>query len=286
MLKAYSMNKFKALLSTIFLIGSCLAIDIPKLEGLVTDKAEVLDAAQEELLENKLEALAANTGISIGVLTIKTLEDYPIEMFTLDVARKSGLGLEDKDTGALYTIAVNDREQRIEVGYGLEGSLTDATTFNIQEDAKPLLSQGDYAGAINQIVDNMILASNGEYIFIERDSKSTSAELTFIDVAIFVVFFMIFFGFLFAKSKKIWHGGVAGGVLSFLFALGKGVPTMAAYTIGGIIIGLVIDYLLSNSKGGLGGGGFTFGGGSSSSGGGFSGFGGGSFGGGGSSSSW
>ena len=281
------MNKIKVLISTILLIGSCLAIDIPNLEGLVTDKAEVLDAAQEELLENKLEALAADTGISIGVLTIKTLDDYPIEMFTLDVARKSGLGLEDKDTGALYTIAVNDREQRIEVGYGLEGALTDATTFNIQEDAKQLLRQEDYAGAINQIVDNMILASNGEYIFIERDIKTTTpAELTFIDVAIFVIFFMFFFGFLFAKSKKIWHGGVAGGVLSFLFAIGKGVPTMAGYTIGGIIIGLIIDYLLSNSKGGHGGGGFTFGGGSSSGGGGFSGFGGGSFGGGGSSSSW
>ena len=138
-------------------------IPLPKLESRVTDLTGTLTAAQQSTLEDKLAAFEARKGAQIAVLILPTTQPEDIAQFGVRLLESWKLGREDVDDGAALIVAKDDRAVRIEVQYGLEGSLTDATASRIINDTiVPLFKQGDFYGGINAGVDQMLRVVDGE----------------------------------------------------------------------------------------------------------------------------
>ena len=138
-------------------------IPLPKLESRVTDLTGTLTAAQQSTLEDKLAAFEARKGAQIAVLILPTTQPEDIAQFGVRLLESWKLGREEVDDGAALIVAKDDRAVRIEVQYGLEGSLTDATASRIINDTiVPLFKQGDFYGGINAGVDQMLRVVDGE----------------------------------------------------------------------------------------------------------------------------
>jgi uncharacterized protein len=143
-----------AILSVVCAAASLGAKDIPYLAGRVNDYAGMLDDASRERVEGKLAQLEKATGAQVAVLTIDSLDGEPLEDYSLKVAETWKLGRKGKDNGALLLIVKNDRKMRIEVGYGLEATLTDALSSRILNNVvRPRFKAGDFAGGIEAGVD-------------------------------------------------------------------------------------------------------------------------------------
>jgi uncharacterized protein len=133
------------------------AREVPFLSSRVTDEARLLDAGSAAALEATLKAYEDRTGRQIAVLTIPSLEGEALEDYSLKVARTWKLGRKGKDDGVLILVARDDRKIRIEVGYGLEGELTDAQAGRIiRDDMVPRFRRGDYAKGLREGVDAVI----------------------------------------------------------------------------------------------------------------------------------
>jgi uncharacterized membrane protein YgcG len=232
----------------------------PALTGRVVDSAGMLDAATVSRLTADLAAHEAATSEQIVVVTVPSLNGMPIEDYGNQLGRQWGIGQKGKDNGALLIIARDDRKLRIEVGYGLEGKLTDAqSSVIINQIITPAFRQNDYAGGVSRGVAAMLDAvsdKHGEPPKIApadvapADTGSNPIELF---IGFMVLLFIVFVRFNPFRRKRTFGERVLGAVT------------------GGLIGG--------SSRGGFGG----FGGGGG--GGGFRG-GGGGFGGGGASGGW
>jgi uncharacterized protein len=220
----------------------------PPLSGIVVDSAGVIDAGAKAQLEAKLTDYAARSQHQLVVATVPSLEGYDVRDYGNRLFRAWALGDKQRNDGALLLVAPNERKVAIEVGYGLEGDLTDALSRIIIENAiVPRFKAGDYAGGVNAGVDDIIKAVGGGGNEIVERANNQSAP-TFADVLPLVIFLIIVFFILMRSSR--------GRRVIFL-----------------------------PMPGGYSGGGWSSGGGGWSGGGGFSG-GGGSSGGGGASGSW
>lgn len=148
-------------------------LKIPELWGIrVHDEANVLSQNFVSRLEQKLQAHEDSTSNQIAVLIVPSLEDEIIEEYTLRVVEAWKLGTAVDDNGVLLFIAINDRKVRIEVGYGLEGVLTDATSNQIiRNEIAPYFRQNDYEGGVNAAITSIIKAIEGEY---QADPKTVS----------------------------------------------------------------------------------------------------------------
>ena len=277
-------------------------LDIPKLEKRVTDLAGLLSEEQARNLEQKLQNLESTDSTQIALLIIPSLEGEVLEDYSHRVASAWRLGQKGRDNGALLLLAMKERKVRIEVGYGLEGKLTDALSRRIiQQEIVPHFREGNYPAGIDAAVDAMIKVVRGEYealpIQEARKRRGSSGWIgSLVWFALPFIFVLQFFG--------KWLGGIAGGFVGYHLLNLFGVPWWGALLLGGgggMIVGFILGSMIPRPKnqehwhagrrshspwifpggGGFGGGGGSFGGG----GGGFSG-GGGSFGGGGSSGSW
>ena len=146
-------------------------LKVPELWGTrIHDEAKILSPAFVSELEQLLKVHEDSTSNQIALLIIPTLEDEPIEDYSLRVAETWKLGQAKNDNGALLLIAVNDRKVRIEVGEGLEGVLPDAVCNQIiRNEIAPHFRQNDYEGGIRAAVTAMIQAIGGEY---EADQSS------------------------------------------------------------------------------------------------------------------
>ncbi len=130
------------------------ALDVPYLSGRIVDEADLIPAVSEVAIEAKLTKLEAETGAQVAILTVPTLDGDPLEDYTLRVVETWKLGQEEKDNGVLFFVARDDRKMRLEVGYGLEGQLTDLATGRILDDiVRPSFKAGDFAGGVAQGVD-------------------------------------------------------------------------------------------------------------------------------------
>ncbi len=272
---------------------------VPPLTGRVIDLTGTLSGGAVNRIESELAALEAKKGSQIAVLIVPTTQPEEIEQYGIRVADQWKLGRKGVDDGAILIVAKDDRRVRIEVGYGLEGALPDATANRIlDETIKPRFKQGDYDGGVEAGVEQMIAVVEGEPLpepdrQWEHHVGGLENVLPFALVAVVVVsgLFRSLFGRLFGSVAT---GGLAGGIvwlISHALALGLGVG----------VLSFLFALLLGASRGwsagqggwggglgsGLGGlGGFGGGrGGGFGGGGGFSG-GGGGFGGGGASGSW
>jgi len=280
--------------------GAALAlVAVPPLSERVVDQTGTLSASDVATLTQTLKDLESRKGSQIAVLIVPTTDGEAIEQYALRVAEAWKIGRKKIDDGALLVIAKNDRRLRIEVGYGLEGALTDATTKRIiDEDITPKFKAGDFGGGVVAGVDKMVRIVNGEKLPEPepphwQDSQSFDPSDLFNP---FLIIPAIFFGGLLRSLMGRLLGSTTAGALTALIAWFM-VGSMLAAVIAGVIASLFV--LISDgftsagppgrrgSAGGWSGGsgGSWSSGGSSSSSGGFSG-GGGSFGGGGASGSW
>ncbi|MFK2903214.1 TPM domain-containing protein [Dyella ginsengisoli] len=294
-------------LSRLFLLVLALACmapvwaaDVPALTRHVTDLTGTLTAQQVDALDAKLVALEQRKGTQLVVLMVSTTGDQDIESYSLAVAEANKIGRKGTDDGILLLIAKDDRRDRIEVGYGLEGAVPDAATARIRREfIESRFKQGDFYGGIDAGVDALITLIDGESLPApaakQREGRGLDLGHALLIGVIVAIFLRNLFGRAHVLVRTPLGAALTGGLLWLLAAaVGAGVI--------GAIIGAVIMLMPGGGGrsiggggwggwGGLGGGGFGgggFGGGSSGGGfggGGFSG-GGGSFGGGGSSGSW
>jgi uncharacterized protein len=281
------------------------SLQIPPLTARVTDLAGVLSAEEMASLESKLRDLESTDSTQVGVLIIPSLEGQALEDYSIRVAEAWKLGQKGRDNGAILLVAMKDRKVRIEVGYGLETTLTDARSFQItQNEILPHFRQGDFYGGIDAGVTAMAQVVRGVYQGPPRATRTRSERSGMrLDWIVLMLFFLVP---VLSWTGK-WGGGVLGtgaGALLPHFLLGGGmIPLLLGGAIGGAL-GMFLGSLIQAGAGrsGMGRGGFGGpfwwggGGGGSLGGGGFGGFGGsggggfsgggGSFGGGGSSGSW
>jgi uncharacterized protein len=140
----------------------------PKLTGRVVDNAGLLSQSVQQQLSRKLAAYARANGTQVVVVTLKSLHGLPIDEYGYQLGRHWGIGQKGKNNGALLIVAPNEKKThgkvRIEVGYGLEGKLTDALTFNIiNQVIVPQFKQGHYAKGIVAGTNDILKALGGKY---------------------------------------------------------------------------------------------------------------------------
>jgi uncharacterized protein len=283
------------------ILNVALALEVPTLQQRVNDYANILSPATVGQLENVLATLEQEESTQIAVLTINSLEEESLEDFTLRVVENWQLGQEKLDNGALLFIAKNDRKIRIEVGYGLEGVLTDLTAGRIIRNViTPNFKNGNFDQGVIDGVSTMIAAVRGEYADQDIEHTGSSNNDDFTGYLIFMLFFLFNIGKIFGRNKLLGGtvGSVALPVLTSLFSSFSW-PIFLALIPTGFLVGYLASMLLGRTRststkrirrsrrsnsdvfgGGFGGGSFGGGGG-----GGFGG-GGGGFGGGGSSGGW
>lgn len=253
-------------------------VAIPKLEARVTDQTGTLTAAQQAELEQKLAAFEQRKGSQIALLMVPTTQPETIEQYSIRVVDAWKLGRTKTDDGALLLVALNDRAVRIEVGYGLEGVLTDATTHRIiTETIRPLFRQNDYFGGVTAGLQQIMSVVDGEAL--PPPDKGWQHPRDRIGALLPVLFILVLVGgsvlrqLLGRTGGALVTGGITAGAVFLLSQI------MGFAVIAGLFA--LLFTLLGGSTSRLGGGGFGGMGGWGGSGGGFGGGGGGGFGGGG-----
>jgi uncharacterized protein len=275
--------------------GSVLAQSFPSPQGFVSDFAQVFSASGKASLEASLNQLQKDTGAEVAVVSVVDLGGLTVEEYAVQLFQAWGIGQKDEDNGVLLLMSLTDRKVRIEVGYGLEGIITDGRSGRILDsEVLPSFRNGDYEAGLTQgaaaiekyirdgtppsaVEDNPLRGLAGDY----------TTALTWLGIiTIYLAGFM-------ARSKSIWLGTIWGGIVGV--ALGLTMGSVAA-TVGLAVlsgaVGALLDYFLSRNykqraAGGRptswwsSGGGFSSGGGGS-----FGGFSGGHSGGAGASRGW
>jgi uncharacterized protein len=297
------MNAARAILLALlvgWIFPAFAEVPVPPLTGRVVDTTGTLSSGDIASLTQTLEDLEKRKGSQVAVLIVPTTGEETIEQFSIRVADAWKIGRKKIDDGALLVIAKNDRHLRIEVGYGLEGVLTDAVTRRIiDEDITPKFKAGDFAGGVAAGLNRMVRLIDGEQLPAPEPERWQEPNLfsqidpfnPFVIVGIFVLG-----SFLRTMLGRLLGAAATGGIVGFF-------AWMAAGSLGAAlllaIIAVVVTLLAGSwgwggpggyRRGGWPGGGYGGswpGGGGRSSGddGGFSGRGGG-FGGGGASGSW
>ncbi|MDD5071199.1 MAG: TPM domain-containing protein [Patescibacteria group bacterium] len=262
--------------------------------GFVNDYAGMMSESEKQSLEVKLVNFESQTSNEIAVVIIPSLDGDTIENFAVRLFEDWKIGKAKNDNGILVLVAKEDRQMRIEVGYGLEGALTDAQSFWIIDGImKPAFREEKYYEGIDQAIDKVIAATQGEYI-PESQARESSGSFDWETIFWLGLFAMIWMASILGRSKSWWVGGVIGGIIGIVIGLIKGFLFFGLASIAILIpFGLLFDFIVSKNYakhkaggtipwwigGGRGGrGGFG--------GGGFGGFGGGFSGGGGASGRW
>ncbi len=242
----------------------------------VTDQTGTLTAEQKASLERMLEEFEKKKGSQIAVVMVPTTEPEAIEQYALRVAEQWKLGRKGVDDGALLVVAKNDRAMRIEVGYGLEGALNDATAKRIvAEVITPRFREGDFYGGINAGVDRMIRVIDGEPLPApsRRGASPAPDGGLFQLLPMLLIGALVIGGVLRAMLGRALGSVATGGAVGFLAWLLAG--TLAIGLLAGIaafvftlvgsfgrrggMMGLPGGYY-GGGRGGFGGGGFRGGG--------------------------
>ena len=285
-----AINALRALFLALLFCGSFGAaaqVAVPPLTGRVTDQTATLTAEQKAALEQTLQAFEARKGSQIALLIVPTTAPETIEQYSLRVAEQWKLGRKKVDDGAVLVVAKNDRALRLEVGYGLEGALNDATSKRIiSEVITPRFKQGDFYGGITAGIDQIIRVIDGEPLPVAQN-KAAGGVADFQQYGPVIFLLALIVGGVLRSVMGRFPGAIVAGGATALIAwllvggiavtLFAGVITLLFTLLGGGMGGLGGRYGVGGGHGGFGGGGFG--------GGGFGG-GGGGFGGGGASGRW
>ena len=247
------------LMVALFAIEPAFAINFPALTGRVVDQANIIQPDTRAAIEQRSADLEEKSGIQLVVATVNSLEGQEIEPYANELFRKWALGEKKKNNGVLMLVAPNERRVRIEVGYGLEGTLTDALSKVIISNAMtPRFKAGNFSEGISRGVDDIITVLTTD---ASEWQKRPSLRLDYqqpVDPASWILLAALFVFFILLIVSPTFRWLFFNVVLNVLASSGT-------------------------SRGGYSGGSYS--GGGYSGGGGFSG-GGGSSGGGGASGSW
>ena len=260
-----------ALTLTLGFLGLASAqVAVPPLAGHVTDLTATLTPAQKESLEQTLAAFEARKGSQLAVLLLPTTAPEGIDQYALRVAEQWKIGRAKVDDGAILVVAKDDRTLRLEVGYGLEGALSDIVSKRIISDTiVPRFKQGDYYGGIDAGVAQIIRVVDGEALPAPASQRTQGPDdlrqmLPFLLIVVLVVG-----GVLRNTIGKLAGSVVTGalvGVLAWLLlgavllAVLAGLVATVVTLLGG---GAVLRGIggMGGGRGGFGGGGFRGGGG-------------------------
>jgi uncharacterized protein len=218
-------------LATILLLLACGAAKaaepvFPALSGRVVDEAGLLSAAERDRLVGQLAAHERATGPQVVVVTLRSLQGLPIEDFGYRLGRVWGIGEKGKNTGALLVVAPSEHAVRIEVGYGLEGLLTDALARSIIErDILPAFRQGQFARGIIDGTSAMVVALGGSASApAARGNAPDGGSPDALSVLFYIVMILLFVAlrFYFFRGGGVWmmpgggswragSGGSSGG---------------------------------------------------------------------------
>jgi len=247
------MKKILALLALVIIISSgSQAQDIPDAPNpprLVNDLADALRDEEEDYLEQKLLGWEDSTSNQLAIVLVKSLDGMDVADYSVRLAEKWGIGSK-KNNGILLLVAMEDRKSRIEVGYGLEGRITDAISRRIlADDLKPAFKEGKYLKGLDKATTHIISAAAGEYQAEAKAPKSKKRK----GIGWGAILFILFILYLMSRNR----GGGGGGFLT------------------GMLLGNMLGGNRHSSWGDFSSGSGSFGG-----------FGGGSFGGGGASGDW
>lgn len=287
--------------------GAAVALDVPPRPlGRVSDFAGLLSSVDRNDLEARLAAYEDSTSNQVAIAIFRSLEGEALEDFTIQLASAWKIGRKDKDNGVVIAVFVEDRAVRIEVGYGLEGSLPDAVCARIiREEIVPRFRTGDHAGGLRAAVEKIEAATAGAYGPGDGAAGDSTSKLGPFDLvgglggylAVLTISYLL--ALRFGRTKGMYriplffifafcsiHLTVGLGML--LGVLMGGNP---ALMVGGLMFAVIPVIIMAGAasqaelKGGRGGRGGSWSSGGGGGGGGFSG-GGGSFGGGGASGRW
>ena len=156
--------------------GAAQTLTFPALTGRVVDEAGLLDATDRAALTESLAGLETKTTDQLVVVTLKSLQGTSIEDYGYQLGRRWQIGQKDKNNGVLLIVAPNERKVRIEVGYGLEGTLTDALTkYIIETSILPRFKAGDLPGGIKRGVEEIIQVLSGDAEGLQRGAAQNSS---------------------------------------------------------------------------------------------------------------
>jgi uncharacterized protein len=294
------MNAARAVIVALLLGWAAVAladVAVPPLSGRVVDQTGTLSGSDVAALTQTLKDFEARKGSQVAVLLVPTTAPETIEQYSIRVAEAWKIGRKKVDDGAILVVAKDDHKLRIEVGYGLEGALTDVTARRIiDEIITPKFKAGDFAGGIAAGVDRILGVIDGEPLPKPEPQQSFGGgDADRLGILFPVIFFVILAaGAVLRRALGRLLGSAAtGGVVGVLVWLTLG--SLAFSAVSAVIafaFAMFAESIASSNgrsggwSGGAGSGGGSFSGSSSSSdSGSFSG-GGGSFGGGGASGSW
>ena len=223
------------------------AFDLPPLSGRVVDLAHALPPATVERLSADLQAHEAKTSNQVVVLIIPSLEGEPLFDISHRVATTWKLGRKGTDNGVLLLVAIKERKIRLEVGYGLEGVLTDARSAQIiRNEIVPRFRAGDVPAGVTAGVQAILQTIEGTYSPPERRAVSPSGSDAFAS-ALFAVILGVVVGLFFSRAHRVL-GPVVGGGLSFLAAPWV-IPAVVAGAVSLFLVGLLSSLGQSSGSG-------------------------------------
>jgi len=220
---------FTALLCT---ITTALSLNLPSLSGRVVDQANIVQPSTRNAIEQKLADLETKSGIQLVVATVPSLEGQEIEPYANELFRNWKLGEKTKNNGVLLLVAPNERRVRIEVGYGLEGTLTDALSKVIIANAMtPRFKAGDFGDGISRGVDDIITVLTTDASewqqrpSLRLDNQQTADPMSWILVAALIAlitllivspgfrwfFLNVVLNILISSGRSSRSGGFSGG---------------------------------------------------------------------------
>lgn len=268
--------------------GAAFAQTFPPPQGFVNDFANLLSDPVEAELETELAEFEKETTSEIAVVTVETLEGLTVEDYAVRLFESWGIGKKDKDNGVLFIVAEAERKVRIEVGYGLEGVITDGRAGRLLDEAViPSLRQNDFETGIRngvKAIESYIRVGSPPEP-LEDNPVNEFWDDYFVLLFVLAIVTIYLFDYM-ARSKSVWLGGIWGFIVGIVVGLAIGglvAALIMPFISGGMGTGL--DYLLSRnykkrkkegkstsfwaSRGGFSGGGHSggFGGGHSGGGG-------------------
>ncbi len=205
----------KTLITFLLLITSVFSQpDTPTLKYWANDFTNTFNNSELNILNQKLKSFQDSTSNQIVFLMINTLNNYPLEYYTMDVVEKNKIGTKKFDNGILFLVAKKDRKIRIEVGYGLEGALPDALASSIiRNTVTPYFRNGDYFSGVYKGITAIISAVKGEYKALP---KKAGKKKNVSGIVSTILFLIIFFSSFFRRRGHrrgaiFWGGGFGGG---------------------------------------------------------------------------
>ena len=228
---------------TLFLlfVNIISAQEFPNLSKYANDFTGTLTSEQINQIDSGLKTFDDSTSNQVVFLMINSLDGFPIDMYTYETAAKNEIGTKENSNGVLFFVAKNDREMRIEVGYGLEGALPDALASSIiRNDVAPYFKKNQYYEGTVSGLNGILAATRGEYKGNPKSDQENKFPMGLI-IFIIIILFSIF-------GKKGRGGGSTG-----LLLLGSALGGFGGRSGGG-----------SFGGGGFSGGGGSFGGGGAS----------------------